>query len=63
MIVYTFLLIFCYKLAKNPFPNKFYVRHIKIFHFWTPQMPKTQYFQRKKGLSNLIQTSIINKTF
>ena len=56
-----FLLIFCYNLAKNLLPNTIFVKNVKNFHLLTHQMSKKK-FQRKEGLSNLIQASTINKT-
>ena len=57
----SFPLMFFYNLAKKQLSNIFFEKIIKIFQFLTILNSKIYNFQKKKGLSNLMQASIINK--
>ena len=63
MIIYTFSTHFLLQPSQNQLPNTFFCEKYQDFSFFDPSNAKNHDFQRKKGLSNLIQTSIINKTW
>ena len=58
---WLFIPFFGYNLANNQLPNTFLSKIWRIFIFDPPNVKHLQ-FSAKKGLSNLIQALIINKT-